>query len=121
MRRRAQRLARHAAAIEPLARVGAINHADAAPPASAQIVVGEATACLPLGNLIDLDAEAARLQKEIKKTADEIGRLQEKLSNERFVANAPEEVVAAEREKLAEYQEALEKLRVALARVENSA
>jgi valyl-tRNA synthetase len=116
-----ERLTRHAAAIETLARVGAINHADVAPPASAQFVVGEATACLPLGDLIDLDAEAARLQKEIKKTADELGRLQAKLSNERFVANAPEDVVASERQKLAEYQEALEKLRVALGRVRNDA
>ena len=56
-----QRLVRHAAAIETLARVGEISHADQAPAASAQFVVGEATACLPLGALIDLDAEAARL------------------------------------------------------------
>ncbi len=116
-----QRLERHKAAIETLARVGAISHADEAPAASAQFVVGEATACLPLGALIDLGAEAARLQKEIKKTADELGRLKAKLSNERFVANAPEDVVAAEREKLAEYQEAQEKLQVALARVRSDA
>ena len=45
---------------------------------------------------------------------EEIARLHKKLSNEKFVANAPEEVVDAEREKLAEYREAQEKLSVAL-------
>ncbi len=112
-----QRLERHAAAIETLARVGAISHADHAPAASAQFVVGEATACLPLGALIDLDAEGARLGKELGKIADELGRLEKKLSNERFVASAPEDVVAAERAKLAEFREAQEKLTVALERL----
>jgi valyl-tRNA synthetase len=112
-----ERLARHEAAIKRLARVGEISHADAAPAASAQFVVGEATACLPLGTLIDLKAEAARLQKEIGKVTEEIARLHKKLSNEKFVANAPEEVVAAEREKLEEYREAQAKLDTALSRV----
>ena len=87
------------------------------PKGSAQIVVGEATFCLPLGSLIDLSAEAARLQKEIAKVTEEIARLHKKLSNEKFVANAPEEIVAAEREKLAEFLEAQAKLQLALSRV----
>ncbi len=112
-----ERLSRHTAAIGRLARVGEISHAEAAPPASAQFVVGEATACLPLGTLIDLKAESARLQKELAKVTEEIARLHNKLSNERFVANAPEDVVAAEREKLGEYREAQGKLDTALSRV----
>ena len=112
-----ERLARHEAAIKRLARVGEISHADTAPAASAQFVIGEATACLPLGTLIDLKAEAARLQKEIAKVTEEIARLHKKLSNEKFVANAPEEVVAAEREKLEEYREQQAKLDTALSRV----
>jgi valyl-tRNA synthetase len=75
---------------------------------------------LPLGSLIDLKAEAARLQKEVAKVTEEIARLHKKLSNEKFVANAPEDVVAAEREKLAEYREAQEKLSVALERVRDA-
>jgi valyl-tRNA synthetase len=114
------RLARHEAAIRRLARVGEIGHADQAPAASAQFVIGEATACLPLGTLIDLDAEAARLRKELAKATEEIARLHKKLSNERFVANAPDEVVAAEREKLDEYREAQARLDTALARVRGS-
>jgi valyl-tRNA synthetase len=112
-----ERLTRHEAAIKRLARVGEISHADAAPAASAQFVLGEATACLPLGTLIDLKAEAARLQKELAKVTEEIARLHKKLSNEKFIANASEEVVAADREKLEESREAQAKLDTALSRV----
>jgi valyl-tRNA synthetase len=112
-----ERLGRHGAAINRLARVDTITHAEAPPTASAQIVVGEATVCLPLGGLIDLAAEAARLQKELAKATEEIARVHKKLSNERFVANAAPEIVEAEREKLAELQALQEKLAVALSRV----
>jgi valyl-tRNA synthetase len=111
------RLERHALAIRRLARVGEISHSEQPPEASAQFVLGEATACLPLGTLIDLEAEAARLQKELAKVTEEVARLHKKLSNERFVANAPEEVVETEREKMEEYREAQEKLSLALGRV----
>ena len=113
------RLDRHEPAIRRLARVRRSSQAAAAPKASAQIVVGEATVCLPLGSLIDLEAERARLQREVAKVTEEIARIVSKLANERFVANAKEEVVAAERQKLAEYQEAQERLQAALARVRN--
>ncbi|WP_288142569.1 class I tRNA ligase family protein, partial [Mesorhizobium sp.] len=112
-----ERLERQASAIKRLARVGDISLVDTAPKGSAQIVLNEATICLPLGSLIDLTAEAARLQKELVKVTEEIARLHKKLSNEKFVANAPEDVVEAEREKLAEYREAQERLSVALTRV----
>jgi valyl-tRNA synthetase len=111
------RLSRHEAAIGRLARISGISFADAAPKASAQLVVGEATACLPLGDLIDLAVEAARLSKEIAKASDEIARIEKKLANEKFVANAPEEIVAAEREKMEEYRAARGRLETALSRV----
>jgi valyl-tRNA synthetase len=112
-----ERLSRHEAAIGRLARISGISFADAAPKASAQLVIGEATACLPLGDLIDLATEAARLRKEIAKASGEIARIGKKLSNEKFVANAPEEIVAAEREKLEEYRATVERLETALSRV----
>ncbi|PLP60948.1 valine--tRNA ligase [Mesorhizobium loti] len=115
-----ERLVRHEAAIKRLARVGEISHSDTAPKGSAQIVLGEATACLPLGSLIDVVAEAARLQKELAKVTEEIARLHKKLSNDKFVANAPEEVVEAEREKLVEYNEQQAKLSAALIRVRDA-
>ncbi len=60
---------------------------------------------LPLEGLINIDEELARLEKELKKWDSEVKRVQGKLSNERFVANAPEAVVAAEREKERDYLE----------------
>ena len=70
-----------------------------------------------IGSLIDVQAEAQRLQKGRAKVTEEIARLHKKLGNERFVANAPEDVVAAEREKLAEYEEAQRVLALALERL----
>ncbi|MDR6758603.1 valyl-tRNA synthetase [Mycoplana sp. BE70] len=111
------RLERHDSAIRRLARVDAITLADDAPKGSAQIVVGEATACLPLGSLIDLAAESVRLEKAIAKAGAEADRIRGKLSNDKFVANAKPEVVEAERERLAELEQQLSTLGIALARV----
>jgi len=111
------RLATHDQAIRRLARVTEIHLEDAAPKGAAQIVVGEATACLPLGSLIDLSVEKARLEKAIEKAGAEAARIQGKLSNEKFVANAKPEVVEAERERFAELEQQLASLAVALARV----
>ena len=111
------RLDRHAAAIRRLARADEIRAADVAPKGSAQIIVGEATICLPLGNLVDLAAEKARLEKAIGKVDAEMERIDKKLSNEKFVANADPEVVAAERERKTELEIQLANLRTALTRV----
>ncbi|MCA1492787.1 valine--tRNA ligase [Ensifer sp. NBAIM29] len=112
-----ERLDRHASAIKRLARVETIEHAAAAPRGSAQIVVGEATACLPLGSLIDLSAEKTRLEKAIAKVDVERQRILGKLANEKFVANAKPELVEAERERLAELDQQRDSLGVALSRV----
>jgi len=115
-----ERIGRHDPAIRRLARIGEVGFAGEAPRGSAQIVLGEATFCLPLGTLIDLAAESARLSREIAKAADEIARIDKKLSNEKFVANAPDEIVEAEREKRAEFAEQKARLETALARVKDA-
>ncbi len=112
-----ERLIRHDAAIKRLARVEAISVADVAPKGAAQIVVGEATACLPLGALIDLSAEKARIEKAIAKVDQEMARIAGKLNNEKFVANANPEVVAAERERYQELEVQKASLEKALKRV----
>lgn len=112
-----ERLERHASAIGRLARVEHIDHAAVAPRGSAQLVVAEATFCLPLGNLIDLSAEKARLEKAISKVEVERERILSKLANEKFVANAKPELVEAERERLVELDLQKDSLGVALARV----
>lgn len=66
---------------------------------------------IPLAGLIDVSAEQERLKKEQEKLEKEISRLMGKLTNEKFVANAPEDVVLKEKEKLQEYQFNQSKLR----------
>ncbi|SEQ84618.1 valyl-tRNA synthetase [Faunimonas pinastri] len=116
----AERLKRQAPVLERLARLASIEAADAAPKGAAQIILGEATLALPLGGVIDLAAEEGRLSKEIVKVEGEISRLDKKLSNESFVARAPEDVVAAEREKREEYVSSLDKLKIALKRIQSA-
>jgi valyl-tRNA synthetase len=112
-----QRLDAHRAAIERLARVEGIEAAAAAPKASLQIVLGEATFALPVGDVIDLKAEAARLQKEIKKLEDEIAKIDAKLGNANFVSRAPEEVVEEQRERRAQAEQTRDRLSAALKRL----
>ena len=113
-----QRLATHAAAIERLARVEGIDAtATAAPKASLQIVVGEATYALPVGDVIDLAAESARLKKEIQKLGDEIGKIDAKLGNASFVARAPEEVVEEQRARRSQAEQTRTRLATALERL----
>lgn len=115
-----QRLEHHDAAIKRLSRIASIGLSDAAPKGSAQLVVGEATYCMPLGSLIDLDAEMARLNKESDKLAAEMDKIDKKLSNERFVANAKPEVVEADRARFTELQEAQGKIAVAMQRLKDA-
>ena len=113
----AARLERHQALIQRMARLADIGVSDTVPPASAQTVLGEATLALPLEGVIDFAAERARIEKELSKLDGEIMRLEKKLGNEKFVANAKPEIVAEQREKLEDYTiqktkmgEALERL-----------
>jgi valyl-tRNA synthetase len=112
-----ERLARHDAAIKRLARVTEISQSADVPKGSAQFVHGDATGCIPLGALIDLNAERTRLSREMGKIQAELDKINAKLSNERFVANAKEEVVAAERERQEELMSESDKINQALARL----
>jgi valyl-tRNA synthetase len=100
-----------------LARLSSADIADALPKGSAQFVLGEATVGLPLGDVIDFAKERARLEKELKKAEEEIGRIDAKLSNEQFVSRAPEDVLTEQREKRAEYAATAARLKEAVARL----
>jgi len=112
-----KRIGTHRAAIERLARVEGIEAAAAAPKASLQIVVGEATYVLPVGEVIDLKAESTRLQKEIKKLGDEVGKIDAKLGNAQFMARAPEEIVEEQRDRRAQAEQTRARLSTALERL----
>ena len=89
-----------------------------APDLAMSAVLTGAEIYLPLAGLINIEEEIKRLEKELAKWNGEVKRVQGKLANERFVANAPENVVAEERAKEKDYlvkqaavQERIESLR----------
>ncbi len=75
--------------------------------------------CLPLADLIDFEKEIERLEKEKVKLQSELDRVNGKLSNEKFMGKAPENVVAEEREKLAKYQEMMNTVSERLEQMKN--
>ena len=71
------------------------------------IITPAARIYIPLGELVDLEAEKKRLEKEAEKVKGEIERIEKKLSNDGFVKKAPAAVIEGERKKLASYKEKL--------------
>ncbi|MEJ2565077.1 MAG: valine--tRNA ligase [Gammaproteobacteria bacterium] len=83
---------------------------DTTAPESATALVGEMKVLIPMAGLIDKEAELARLNKEIVKLRSDISRCEQKLQNPSFVDKAPGQVVAKERQRLADMHSALDKL-----------
>ena len=94
-----ERAPRWSDVVKRMARLADISFADRAPEGAVQLLVRGEVAALPLKGVIDLSAERARLEKEIAKADADIKRVDAKLANEKFVANAPEEIVEEEKEK----------------------
>ncbi|WP_267222530.1 valine--tRNA ligase [Dyella silvae] len=107
------RAAKFAAQISFLARVDAPQwiESGANEPAAAAAVVGSMRVLIPLEGLIDLGAEKTRLSKEIARIESEIKKCEGKLGNANFVANAPAEVVAQERQRITDWSMQLTALR----------
>jgi len=95
-----------------------LDETEEAPLASTQLV-GNMEVLVPMTGLIDLDAELARLNKEIEKLEKEINKLSGKLGNEKFVANAPAEVVNKEKEKLEKAESSLMQLKEQLKKIQS--
>jgi valyl-tRNA synthetase len=110
------RLERYRDLIERLARIK-LSPADAAMPGAVQLVVGDATVMLSLKGHLDVDRERARIQKDIDRSAAEIGKADKKLANADFIAKAPSEVVDELRERLSEETGKRGKLAAALQRL----
>jgi len=110
------RLGRYRPLVERLARVDASAPSRALPSGgAAHVVLDEATLVLPLQGVVDLGAERARLDKELKRVEGEVEKIDRKLGNPQFLERAPEEVVGEQRERRAEYEAAAEKIRRASA------
>ncbi len=106
-------LQRHAQSLTQLAKVKelAFNAASGPPAAAAKAVVDAVEIFLPLAGIIDFSEEERRLNKEIDKLSQDLSGAARKLTNEDFLAKAPAEVVAKEKDKVQGWTEKLTKLK----------
>lgn len=91
-----------------------------APKLAMSSILAGAEVFIPMAELVDLDEEKAKMQKEITKLEKEVNRSSKKLGNKKFVENAPEKVVEAEKQKAVEWQQKLAAAKDRLASLENA-
>ena len=112
-----QRLRETDTVLKRLARLADITEADVVPDDAVQTVLGEATLAIALADVIDVDAEKARLKKDIGKVEGEIKKISGKLGNQGFLDKAPEAVIEENKSRLAEEEARRDKLQSALERL----
>jgi valyl-tRNA synthetase len=115
-----ERAKRHEETISRLARLDSITFPKAAPKGAAIIVVGDTTAAFPLAGVIDMAEEMKRLQREIEKAEDDLGKMDAKLANPKFVERAKPEAVEETRERKAELEGTIKRLAAAVKRLETA-
>ena len=98
-----------------LQRVGRVESvtvlaADEQPPTTATALLGDMRLLVPMQGLIDVEAERARLDKQMTKVRAELGKANGKLGNQKFVNNAPPAVVEQERQRVAEFEKTIAQL-----------
>ena len=113
-----ERAKRHEDTISRLARLDSITFPKSPPKGAAVIVVGDTSAALPLGGVIDTAAETKRLGREIEKAESDLGKMDAKLTNPQFMAKAKEEAVEEARDRKAELEGAIVRLKAAIKRLE---
>ena len=101
--------------ITKMANLSAINVVTEKDTTSASFMVGTDEFAVPLGDMIDTEAEIAKLEAQLKHLEGFLVGIRKKLSNEKFVANAPEAVVAMERKKLSDSEEKIAAIKESLA------
>ncbi|HHY0673120.1 TPA: class I tRNA ligase family protein, partial [Legionella anisa] len=116
-----ERVEKYQHTLKALSKLSHIHYlgADEKVPVSATAVLGEIELLIPMADLIDKDAELARLTKELAKLDKDIGLAEGKLNNPKFTDKAPAEIIAKEREKLAQAQQTKDKLLQHKTRVES--
>jgi valyl-tRNA synthetase len=115
-----ERARKHEETISRLARLDNITFPKAAPKGAALIVVGETTAALPLAGVIDMAEELKRLRREIEKSEEDLGKMDAKLANPKFVERAKPEAVEETRERKAELEGTIKRLTAAVKRLETA-
>lgn len=105
----------YTAAIVKMANVNAIHVVSEKDATASAFMVGTDEFAIPLGNMIDIDAEIEKQEAQLKHLEGFLAGVMKKLSNERFVQNAPEAVVALERKKQSDSEEKIAALKESLA------
>ena len=82
-------------------------------------MVGTDEFAVPVGDMIDVEAEIAKMEAQLQHLEGFLAGVKKKLSNERFVANAPEAVVALERKKQSDSEEKIASLKESIAALKN--
>ena len=103
------------AVITKMANVSAINVVTEKDATASAFMIGTDEFAVPLGNMIDVDAEIEKMEAQLKHLEGFLQGVMKKLSNERFVTNAPEAVVAMERKKQSDSEEKIAALRESIA------
>jgi valyl-tRNA synthetase len=103
--------------IMKLARLVSLDHVDIFPKGTITLPAAGATFGLPLADIIDVDAEKTRIEKSLQKLAKEIGGMQGRLNNPKFVASAPAEVIEETRANLVEKLDEQSQFQAALDRL----
>ena len=97
--------------IMKMGNLASIDVVEAKDPSASAFMVGTDEFAVPLGDLIDVEAEIQKMEAQLKHLEGFKAGVEKKLSNERFVQNAPEAVVALERKKLADSEEKIAALK----------
>lgn len=103
------------AVVEKLAGLSSFERADEKDPAAATFIVGATEYFVPLRQMVDVEAERAKLQKDLEYQRGFIAIIDKKLGNEKFVAKAPASVVEGERNKRAQAEQKIAAIEAALA------
>ena len=103
------------AVIEKMANLSAINVVEQKDATASAFMVGTDEFAVPLGSLINADEEIKKMEAQIEHLEGFLNSVKKKLSNERFVQNAPEAVVAMERKKQADAEEKIQTLKESIA------
>ena len=109
----------YASSIQKMANLSAINIVVEKDPTAAAFMVGTDEYAVPLGNMIDVEAEIQKMEAQLQHLEGFLAGVKKKLSNERFVANAPEQVVALERKKQSDSEEKIAALKESIAALKN--